>query len=373
MNTAVAQRKYDFAETRFSERGFSLLELMVSITLFLIVTGSIYGLLQVGRVDSSRASQRANLMKNGRLAIHLIGKDVLNAGLGYNRSGALVPDDFISKTLGTNVDTDNERDVLTGITGGNNVFINILADNPDDKTDIIAFAYRDIEFNNKDLIGITDVTSSSSSSNAVVKTQKDAPNNAVNVKNYDLYLLESSTSQLAVMATGTDEKTRIDFANGTNDPLGINQKFNEPGENGSLLKKCTTTITEDCTTYIDDKTSIYSVKRFYWVSYKVKSDGTLVRTVYGNNRTGDKTEQVQETPLASNVKDLQFKYVMSDGSVTDDPANWDTKKPTNYNLVRQILVTLKVQSDEIDQQTRKPTVITLTATFSTRNIAYDAG
>lgn len=373
MNMFAIPKKPDLTKVRSSERGFSLLEMMVAMTIFLIVIGSIYGLLQVGRVDGNRASRRADLMKNGRLAIHLIGKDVLNAGLGYNRSGALVPDDFISSTLSLPVDTNSDRDVLTGITGGNNIFSNILADSPEDKTDIIAFAYRDIEFNDSDLVGITDASAGSPSTTARIKTQKKAPANALSIEPYDLYLLESSTSQLAVMATGTDKKDQIDFATGSDDPLGINQKFNVTGENGSLLKKCTASITEDCTTYIDDKTSIYSVKRFYWVSYKLKSDGTLVRTVYGNNRDSDKTKQIREIPLASNIKDLQFRYVMSDGSVTDDPADWDTKKAVNFNLVRQVIVTIKAQTSEIDEQTKKPLVITLTSTFSTRNIEYDAG
>lgn len=379
MNSPTLQKHPSLIKNRFSERGFSLLEMMVSMTIFLVVVGSVYGLLQIGLIDRNRSSRRADVMKNSRLAIHLIGKDVLNAGLGYNRSGALVPDNFIATRLGLTADADTDRDVLTGITGGNNVFSNILADKPEDKTDIIAFAYRDVKFNRdaddktSNLIGVTDASQGTAASITRIKTQKDAPANALNVELYDLYLLESSTSQLAVIATGTDNKTQIDFAVVGDDPLGINQPFNVTGEGGSLLQKCTVAITEDCTKYVDDKTAVYSIKRFFWVSYKVKSDGTLVRTVYGNNSGGDKTKQIQEIPLASNIKDLQFKYVMSDGSVTDDPANWDTKKAVNFNLVRQVIVTIKAQSDEIDEQTGKPMVITLTSTFSTRNIEYDAG
>lgn len=381
----IIQKKSDLNSDRLSEQGFTLLELMIAMVLFLVVTGSIYGLLRVGRTDANRASQRSDLMKNGRLALHLIGRDVLNAGLGYNRSGALVPDDFITTKLGLTPDDDTDRNTLTGITGGDNVFPNILADSLNDKTDVIAFAYRDLEFNpdpdpdikSRYLIGIVNATNGGGATNARAITQTataDSPGaDAKNAKKFDLYLLESGTSQLAVMATDTDNKGYIDFANA--DPLGINQPFNITGEGGSLLKSCTATITEDCTTYsADKKTTIYSLKRFFWVSYKVKSDGTLVRIVYGNNRDGLATEQIQETPLATNIKDLQFRYVMSDGSVTDNPAAWgDTPKAVNFNLVRQVLVTIKIQSDEVDEQTRKPLTLTLTGAFSTRNIEYDAG
>lgn len=378
MNKNIQKRSAP-AFNSLSEQGFSLLEVMIAMILFLVVTGSIYGLLKVGRVDANRASQRSDLMKNGRLALHLIGRDVLNAGLGYNRSGALVPDDFVATKLGLAVDTDNERNILTGITGGDNIYPNILADSSNDKTDIIAFAYRDLEFNDRNLIGIVNATADGGATTARAITQtvtKDSPGvDAANAKKFDLYLLESATSQLAVIATNVDtNKKFIDFANA--DPLSINQPFNITGDGGSLLKTCTATITENCTKYsTDKKTTVYSLKRFFWISYKVKSDGTLVRTVYGNNRDGTNPEdQTQETPLATNIKDLQFRYVMADGSVTDNPASWgDSPKAVNFNLVRQVLVTIKVQSDEVDEQTRKPIVITLTGAFSTRNIEYDAG
>lgn len=373
MKNSLNRKKDRQPKNSLCESGFSLLELLVAMTIFLVVIGSIYGLLQVGRVDRNRASQRADVMKNARLAVHLIGKDVLNAGLGYNRSGAQVPDNFVADKLNFTPDADTERDVLTGITGGNDLFANILADNPGNKTDIIAFAYRDVKFNDSDLVGITDSSTGSQASTTRVTTQAAAPNNAAGIFPYDLYLLESSTSQLAVIATSTDKNTRIEFAAGAADPLGINQPYDGSGDFASLLRKCTAAITEECTTFIDNKTPIFSVKRFFWVSYRVKSDGTLVRTTYGNNRAGDETEQIQEVPLASNIKDLQFQYVMNDGSVTDDPANWDKKKPTNFNLVRQVIVTIKAQSSEIDLQTQKPVVITLKSTFSTRNIEYDAG
>ncbi len=70
--------------SRKSERGFTLLEMLVAMVVFLIVTGSIYGLLQVGRIDRNRAGRRSDIMKDARAAIHLIGRDALNAGLSYH-------------------------------------------------------------------------------------------------------------------------------------------------------------------------------------------------------------------------------------------------------------------------------------------------
>ena len=357
-------------ETRLTEKGFSLIETMVAMVIFLIVTGSIYGLLQVGLIDRNRASRRSDVLKNARAAMHLISRDALNAGLSFNKSGALVPDDFISTQLSLPPDADNERDLLTAVIGGNDVFSNVLSSDPSKRTDLIAFAYRDTAFNGGDVIGLNNATGVSGQS-SVVELQT-GPNGARAARPFDLYLVESDSSQVAVMASSVPSSNAIRIAPG--DPLGLNQPLDGTGANGSLLKKCTATITENCTTYVA------SIKRFFWVSYRVKADGTLVRTVYGNNTGATAAEQIQEMPIAYNIEDFQIRYVLQDGRVTDNPAagpdgiaGTADDRPADFNLVRQITVTIKVQATEADEQLRKPETITLTGTFSTRNLEYDAG
>ena len=122
-----------------SQMGFSLLEMMVSIVIFLIVTGAIYGLLQISRIDRNRSSRRSDMMKNARTAVHLIGRDVLNAGLGYHRRGAVVPDNFISTRLGVPTDANVDRDILTSIVVGNNINTNSLNTDTTVRTDLISF------------------------------------------------------------------------------------------------------------------------------------------------------------------------------------------------------------------------------------------
>src|SRR3982751_3411506 len=89
------------------QSGFSLLELLIAMVIFMIVTGSIYGLLSLGRYDRNRSSRRTDVLKNARVAVHMIGRDVLNAGLGYHRRGAMAPDNFNSSKLGVTADVDN--------------------------------------------------------------------------------------------------------------------------------------------------------------------------------------------------------------------------------------------------------------------------
>jgi prepilin-type N-terminal cleavage/methylation domain-containing protein len=357
-----------------SQKGFTLLEMIVAITIFLIITGAVYGLLQIGRIDRNRSSRRSDMLKNARTAIHLIGRDVLNAGMSFHQRGAIVPDNFISTRLGTPADADSNRDVLTSVITGNNLFTNSL--NPDTtvKTDLISFSYREMGFNTGDVVSLTNVSApTGAASTARLATQSGQ---AAAARVYDLYLVESASSQVAVMASTVPTTSQIDISPG--DPLGLNQAFNGTGANGSLLKKCTATVTSDCTTY--SSTIVTSVKKFSWVAYKVKPDGTLVRIIFGNNTGRPSDEQIREQPLAYNVQNLQFKYVLADGTVTDAPsAGADgvvgtiDDKPEDFNLIRQVSIVLQVQSTEIDEQTRKPAVITLNATFALRNMEYDAG
>ena len=355
---------------KFSERGFSIIELIVSMVIFMVVIGTVYGLMQVGLVDRNRASRRSDILKNARAAMHLIGRDALNAGLSYNKNGTFVPDDFISTRLGIPADVDANRDTLTSVLGGNNLFVDILNSDSTARTDIVSFSYRDTDFNGGNAIPLTSATPAPSASQTARLTT--APAEARNAKVFDLYVVETLNSQIAVMATGTPSNSAIDLSPG--DPLGINQSLNGTGANVSLLRKCTSTITQDCTD------SVQSVKRFFWVAYKVKSDGTLVRQTFGNNTGGTAANQIQELPVAYNVENFQVRYVLEDGTTSDNPSAGPDNlpgtaddTPEKFNLVRQITITIKVQATENDEQLKKPISITLTGTFSTRNLEYDAG
>ncbi|MEZ5346762.1 MAG: prepilin-type N-terminal cleavage/methylation domain-containing protein [Pyrinomonadaceae bacterium] len=352
-----------------SNRGFTIIELLIAIVIFLIVTSSIYGLLSLGTVSKNRASFRTDVLKNARAAVHLIGRDALNAGLGYHQAGALVPNGFLSSTLGLPPDVDNQRDILTSVIAGNDLFDNDLQGTSGNKTDIVAFAFRDLDYNAGDAIAI----SKSKNGAAATTTRLElGASTTSSIKPYDLLLVEADTTQVAVMASKIIDSKNVDFE--TSDPLNINLARNGSGIDRSLLTKCTSTITDNCTGQLS------AMKRFYWVSYKVKDDGTLVRITYGNNTGKPLDEQVQELPLAYNVKDLQFTYVLENGTVTDNPgagpdgiAGTSDDTPNNFNLIRQISVMIEVQSTERDIQTNEPITITLRGTFSTRNLEYDVG
>lgn len=357
--------------TRNRQDGFSLLELMIAMVLFLIVSGAIYGLLQLGMYDRNRASRRSDVLKNARVAVYIIGRDVLNAGLGYHKVGAVVPDNFNATIFGVPNDVDGNRDMLTSIVSGNNRNTNNLNTDTTVRTDTISFASRDVDFNGGNTItlqGVAGVVGSPT----IPRLTSSGATGASAAQPYDLFLVESDTSQIAIMATSVNGSSSIDAAPG--DPLGMNQALNGIGQAGSVLRRCTSSADQNCTTYSA------TAKRFTLVSYLVKPDGTLVRKIYGNNRGAASTAQIQELPLAYNVQDFQIKYVLNDGTMMDNASvgpdgivgtaddDWQ-----NFNDIRQVMITISVQSTEIDEKTRKPESITLKSTFATRNLEYDAG
>ena len=69
-------------QTRTSQSGFSLVELMVALVCTLLVSGAIYGLLSSGQGAFRREPEVADMQQNLRLAMDTISRDVATAGMG---------------------------------------------------------------------------------------------------------------------------------------------------------------------------------------------------------------------------------------------------------------------------------------------------
>src|ERR1700752_885981 len=107
---------------RSSQGGFSLIELLTSIVIFLVITASVFGLLQVARQSRTIVSENTSLTKNVRIALNLLGRDTYNAGYGYPLQNTVVlPDNRISVRLGIPNAIDATRDTVPPIIAGNNI------------------------------------------------------------------------------------------------------------------------------------------------------------------------------------------------------------------------------------------------------------
>jgi prepilin-type N-terminal cleavage/methylation domain-containing protein len=357
MNHSSAKKVF---ATRF-ESGFSLLELMIAITVFLIVMSAVYGLLRIGIISRNTINHRSETIQNARVAVNSVGKDVVNAGLGFSRVGGIVPDDFVYDLLNTPRDSGPERDLLTGIIAGNEIRESDISISGT-KNDVIAFAFRDLQFNSGNPLIITDAPISSITNNSNVL--KTAANGCAACQPYDLYLVESKDGkQAVVMATVVPDTNSLVL--GRDDPLGLNQKVIDGFNKASILTKCILGNTVNCINYSSGVTA----KKIYWVSFSVDVDGTLVRTSYGNNTGAAASQQIQKQPLAYGVQNFQVHYLMQDGTVSDDPSQGNTL-PMKMNEVVQVEITVTVKSESDQNGVVTTELINVTSTFSTRNLKY---
>ena len=130
------------------QQGFSLLELMVALTLFMVVTASVWGVMQVGLLSRNVVNQNVTNSKNVRLALNVIGRDVYNAGFGYPLKNTVVlPDNRISTAIGVPNDVDTTRDIVPPIIAGNNINIDNWNPTPNTRTDQITMLFKDKNWN----------------------------------------------------------------------------------------------------------------------------------------------------------------------------------------------------------------------------------
>lgn len=348
---------------KHSQAGFSLLEMIIAVTVFLIVMSAVYGLLQIGIISRNTINNRSETITNARTAVNTVGKDIVNAGLGFSRVGGVVPDDFFTDILDLKDDNGQQRDLLTGVIAGNNVRESDLSKNGT-KNDVIAFAFRDLSFNGGNSIPIIDAPIASIINNSnVLKTPTGA---CANCNPFDLFLIESTDGKQAiVMATAIPDTSTIVL--GQDDPLNLNQPVLDlSADRRSILTKCILGNTVNCINYSAGVTA----KKVYWISFSVDADGTLVRTTYGNNTGATASEQIQKHPIAYGVQNFQVRYLMQDGTITDDPAQENTL-PMKMNEVVQVELSLTMQAANNEKGLTNVELINVTSTFSTRNLKYD--
>ncbi len=340
------------------EQGFSLIELLIAVVIFLTVMAAVFGVLRTGIIVRNSINNRSETVSNARTAINSVGREAVNAGLGYSRTGSIVADDFAYDLLKIPKDSGNERDLFTGVMAGNNINSSKLSKNGQ-KNDVIAFVYRDLYFNDGEPVIVTDAGTFFNSPYMETET-----NGCVNCKKYDLYLVESADGNKALgLATDITFSKYIYFND--NDPLGLNKKTNGNEDERSILTPCTTG-TSNCFNYDPQAT----IKKVYLISYRVNNDGTLIRTTYGNNTGEPSNKQIQEHPLAYNVQNFQVKYLMQDGTISDDPSNGNTEQ-SKMNEVVQVEITITIQAENNEDGVSTTKLINLTSTFSTRNLRYD--
>jgi prepilin-type N-terminal cleavage/methylation domain-containing protein len=338
------------------EQGFSLIELVVSMVIFMIVTGSIYGVLQVAQQSRSTVSSQVQLTKNVRLGLNLAGRDTYSAGFGYPLKNAVIlRDNRIATQLGIPNDPDTSRDTVPPIIAGNNITLSTFNETPNTRTDQVTFLFKDSAFNLVGAIAGREVSQplriTFVSATAHELTVTDGSKCRIN----DLFLITGSGGQFTLGMVTSIVGNVIGFANA--DVLG----FNNPGATNELR-------------FINP----VNMLRVKMVTYFVTADGILTRREFANVPPPAATVASVDEPLVYGVEDFQIKYVMEDGSLVDNPSagadgiagNADDDQ-AHLEAVRQIRFTVNARTVERNSRGELQR-INMTSTFSTRNLGYDA-
>ncbi|MGH9948549.1 MAG: PilW family protein [Pyrinomonadaceae bacterium] len=344
------------------ERGFTLIELLTSLIIFLIVTGSIFGVMQIAQRSRQTVNQKVPLSKNARVALNLVGRDTYNAGFGYPvRSIVLLPENTLSPLLGLPPDSDATRDTVPPIIAGNNITLNTFNTAPNIRTDQITMIFKDASFNIVGAAGPPDTRVSQTlnieAATTVMGIDQIVPLSGSNIgcRVNDLFLVTGNAGSALAVATGLPDAQTVQFASG--DVLG----FNQPGLGGPLNLIVTPG----------------GMLRVIMVTYFVTPNGTLTRRRYVNDAPVAPALGIAfvDDPLIYGVEDFQITYVMNDGALLDNPADPDglpasgDEDQARLSLVRQIRYTISLRTTDLDS-TRQPVRLTMTSTFSTRNLGY---
>jgi prepilin-type N-terminal cleavage/methylation domain-containing protein len=331
------------------QSGFTVIEMMVSVLIFTIVVGAIYGLLEVARAGRLNTSQRAEVLQNVRVGLNSLGRDAINAGVGYPNLGAMIPDDRLS-LVGAAADADANPDFLTPIYAANDANpVNGIA------TDQVTFLYVDDSFNNGASIPVNAISAPGVSPTSLTI----APGfNNTPFRLGDIYMVTGQNGSAIGMLTGRNGADTLTFANV--DPLGINSAGNNAA--------------------VNRVTPPASVLKLKWVTYFVADQdgnatgtGTLMRRVYGGFNSGNNTlVNWVDQPLAFGVENLQIQYVLRGSNVVDIPTVDEMED------IRQVRVSITVRSPDLDPKnldpvTRRPQPFrsTIAASFSARNLVYE--
>jgi len=353
-------------QTHNSQRGFSLLELLVSLSLGLIVLASIASLFRTGMNSTFLVSQRAETQQNMRAAIDLMTKDINQAGAGLPSGGIQLPTGTGSSTSKYGCDQSGTCYVPTytyptsnymyGIIPGwsNGVQGNaVIPATPGRRNDSITVIYADYNYPLWEYYVTFPSTSSATTinlaANPIYSPAPAAINSAGAIQVGDLIMLSNSRGTAVAEVTGITG-TSMTFAN--LDALNINQS----GAASNNLQTINPRNTADNTTV---------AYRLFAVTYylTVPANGQMPRLMRQVNG-------LTPVPVADNIINMQFAYDVynSTTSALDSNQANPLGVAESPNLVQKVNIWIMGQS--MTQNGNKSQNMYLATSVSARNMAF---
>lgn len=345
------------------QRGFSLLELMISMALGLMVMASMVQLFRMGITTSNLVVQRTEMQDNMRAGIELMGRDISLAGLGLPTGGIQLISGATPSLYGcdptachvsgnTYPDSNSMTGILPGYKNGveNNATIPSA---PGSRNDSITVVYVDYSFPlNQYWLDFPTPTSNGTVLN--VDTPFPAPNPlppAVNaaggIQQGDLIWLSGSNGSAVGDVTNVTT-TQLTFAD--NDVLNMNNS--------------STSVTNNIRA-LNNGTHLQGY-RIYVITYYL--------TVPGNGQTPRLMRQVnahQPTPVADNVINLQFGYdIFNSQTGALDPNQVDPLSAPQDSLTLIQKVNINLIGQSLVNSGKNAQSMHLATSVSARNMAF---
>jgi prepilin-type N-terminal cleavage/methylation domain-containing protein len=369
---------------RNTQAGFSLIELMVAMTVFLIIAGGAFALLSNAVRVSSTTFEMTDAQESLRFAQEYINRDLIIAGDGLEEvTGIRLPTGFVTNYLTADQispsggfvniemmspDNDVAASFLTPLNppGAAGTGLTVLAG-----TDRISMIARDPSFEAVAVQGNTGTPVKNSPTMAVA-TPSTGPRITINFQNAgemnrfqinEIYYFSSSDSKRRTFAAVTGKNNgggnNVTFATG--DPYGLN-----PSTTANAPVQW---ISMDGATMTG-----FTISRMQIITYFVQAKTT------GNVTSGLLTKRVIGVPgrgytdsvIAEHVTGLQFRYQLNmrdtNGEMVAPVSQFSAA--SEMITVRQVEVTLTAESTHRINNNVRPTITSTTAT-SIRNLQFN--
>ncbi|HXQ71497.1 MAG TPA: type II secretion system protein [Pyrinomonadaceae bacterium] len=337
------------------QAGFSLMELLVVISLLIIVMGSVLLLLKDGIKLSAVTYEMTEAQESLRTAQEYINRDLMTAGDGLrNINNICLSSNFVNNYLTKNntgsscgtglvnlplIQSDNDLPGTTTVTGTNPLVK--VRSNPA-ATDRITILQIDPSF--------TPITLPP---NAIVPSGANISVSAADINKFnegEIYFITSSAG--ATFGTITNKNT-----NSRNLIFAASDVFdlNKPGNGGPI-------------NIVSDKGTLpTTIMRMRMIHYFVNENGLLVRRVLGVGGGSGYVDSV----IAEHVVNLQFRYFLNlfddTGFVGQPVAQLSTEE--EQAAVRQVEVTVTTETVHAVSNGQTQTVSSTTTT-SVRNLQF---
>lgn len=360
-------------QPRKKNRGFSLAELMVAMSLGLLMMAATTTLFRKAMDMSLALSQRAEMQQNARAAINAMVRDLSLAATDLPAGGILLPQASAPNKprFGCGAGT-------CYLTNGNNVFVGnqLYYVNPHTQDgaqigtitpDSLVVAYADPKMQ---LGAFTFPAGDLTGSKIIISTPPaNIASQANGITPGDLIMVGNANGTAVGVVTAFDGVNTISFASG--DILNINQPPTQTGATISMTSNVAGNITSNLANQPVTSTPVFPAgilaQRVFLVTYYVfqypNGRRVLRRQVSGR----------AATDVAENVENLQVSYDTINDSVSPPVPVINQNSPTSSpNLIRKVNLALTVRTTQQVGGYGDYQRLTLATSVSPRNLSTTA-